>query len=135
MRLLSPILQRLIYPALGSIGYFHSRCVPSATVSVITYHGVLPSGYERKSPPLDNTLVSPESFRAQLRLLKKHYNVISPDHFLRWLRRRENLPDRATLLTCDDGLLNHLSLMLPILQEEGLKCLFFATGAALGNTP
>ncbi len=133
MRVLSPILHRVIYPALGSAGYFHSRRV--APVTVITYHGVLPAGYVSEDSFLDNTLVTEGAFRSQLRLLKKHYNVISPDEFLRWLRKGRNLPERAVLLTCDDGLLNHLNVMAPILREEKLKCLFFVTGSFLESTP
>jgi peptidoglycan/xylan/chitin deacetylase (PgdA/CDA1 family) len=132
MRLLSPILHRVIYPVLGSVGYFHSR--PAAPVTVITYHGVLPAGYRSEDAFLDNTLVSEASFRSQLRLLKKHYNVISPECFLRWLGKIEELPERAVLLTCDDGLLNHLTTMVPVLREEELKCLFFVTGSSLGDT-
>src|SRR3982074_952016 len=120
MRLLSQILQRIIYPALGSVGCFRS-CL-NADVHVITYHGVLPAGYTTgRHAILDSTLVTAESFRAQLRLLKKPYNVISPDEFLLWLRQKKSLPKRAMLLTCDDGLLNQLSVMVPILQEEGLR--------------
>ena len=132
MRLLSPILHRVIYPVLGSMGYFHSR--PVAPVTVITYHGVLPAGYESGDAFLDNTLVTEKSFRAQLRLLKKHYKVVSPDEFLLWLGQKKELPEKAILLTCDDGLLNHLNVMVPILREEELKCLFFVTGAPLDNT-
>ncbi len=117
---------------LGSVGYFHSRA--AAPVAVITYHGVLPAGYKTKDRFLDNTLVTVESFRSQLRLLKKHYNVISPGEFMLWLRKSQELPEKAILLTCDDGLLNHLSVMLPILQQEKLKSLFFVTGSSLGNT-
>jgi peptidoglycan/xylan/chitin deacetylase (PgdA/CDA1 family) len=133
MRLLSPILHRVIYPVLGSAGYFHSR--PAASVTVITYHGVLPAGYKSADAFLDNTIVTEESFRMQLRLLKKHFNVISPDDFVLSLRQRQELPERAILLTCDDGLLNHLNVMVPILREERLKCLFFVTGSSLGDAP
>jgi peptidoglycan/xylan/chitin deacetylase (PgdA/CDA1 family) len=132
MRLLSPILHYVIYPVLGSVGYFHRR--PMTPVTVVTYHGVLPAGYEGGDAFLNNTLVTEESFRSQLRLLKKHYNVISPDEFVLWLRQGQKLPEKAILLTCDDGLLNHLNLMLPILREEELKCLFFVTGSCMGNT-
>jgi peptidoglycan/xylan/chitin deacetylase (PgdA/CDA1 family) len=38
------------------------------------------------------------------------------------------------LVTCDDGLLNCLSDMLPILQQESVKCLFFVTGASATDT-
>jgi peptidoglycan/xylan/chitin deacetylase (PgdA/CDA1 family) len=132
MRLLSPILQKVVYPAFCKVGYFHSRV--SAAVRVVTYHGVLPKGYQITDPFLDNTLLRIAAFRSQLKLLKKHYNVITPEQFLHWLRTQEELPPRSVLLTCDDGLLNNLTVMLPVLQEEGLQCLFFVTGASLEDT-
>jgi peptidoglycan/xylan/chitin deacetylase (PgdA/CDA1 family) len=123
----------MVYPTLGNVGYFHVH--PTSVVSVITYHGLLPADYKSHDAFLDNTLVSVEAFRAQLRLLKEYYNVISPDQFLRWLRSREDLPERAVMLTCDDGLLNQATSMLPILLEEQLKCIFFVTGASLSQAP
>jgi peptidoglycan/xylan/chitin deacetylase (PgdA/CDA1 family) len=129
----SQVIHRMIYPTLGNVGYFHVH--PTSVVSVITYHGVLPDGYKSNDAFLDNTLVSVESFRAQLRLLKEYYNVISPDQFRQWLRSREDLPERSVVLSCDDGLLNHVTSMLPILLEEGLKCIFFVTGESLIDAP
>ncbi len=129
----SHLIHRMVYPTLGNVGYFHFH--PTAVVNVITYHGVLPDDYTSQDSFLDNTLVSAEAFRSQLRLLKEYYNVISPDLFLRWLRDGEPVPERAVVLTCDDGLVNHLTSMLPVLLEEKLQCLFFVTGASLKENP
>ncbi len=128
MRVLSPILRRVVYPSLGGIGYFRDHA--PAFLSVITYHGVLPEGYQSRDPFLDSILVSREMFRRQLRLLKSDYDVITWDQFMDWLGGRTGLPARAVLLTCDDGLLNNVTDMLPILQEERLSCIFFVTGAS-----
>ncbi len=118
---------------LGETGYFHSLALNSP--SVITYHGVLPEGYQSSDPFLDNTLLSIETFRQHLRLLKKHYHPITPEGFRGWLRGSEKLPNRSVLLTCDDGLQNNLTTMLPLLQQEGLQCLFFVTGQSLSELP
>jgi len=131
MRVLSPILRQFVYPALSKAGYFSSR----AAASVLTYHGLLPEGYRVVDSFLDNTLITVESFRAQLRMLKRHYNVISPEQFRQWLRGLLELPERAVLLTCDDGLLNNLTIMAAVLREEGLQCMFFVTGSSLDNAP
>jgi hypothetical protein len=133
MLFLSPMLRRLIYPSLGKIGYFHYR--RPATLAVVTYHGVLSPEYRGTYPFLDEPMVGVGAFRRQLQLLKSHYNVISPALFFDWLENRAELPRRAVLLTCDDGLLNNLTEMLPVLQEERLSCLFFVTGAGAGETP
>jgi peptidoglycan/xylan/chitin deacetylase (PgdA/CDA1 family) len=84
---------------------------------------------------LDGSLVTADALRRQLRLLKSQYAVISPDRLLEWLQTGRPLPIRAVLLTCDDGLRNTLTDMLPLLQEERLSCLFFVTGASVGETP
>ena len=73
--------------------------------------------------------------RRQLRLLRSHYNVVSPSQVRLWCKGEVSLPPRAVLLTCDDGLANAVTDMLPILQEEGLTCLFFVTSRSLAEEP
>jgi peptidoglycan/xylan/chitin deacetylase (PgdA/CDA1 family) len=132
MRIVSPVLKRVVYPSMAKTGLF--RRLLSGGLAVVTYHGVLPDGYQPVDPSMDGNLISAEILRRQLRLLKAHYNVISPQDFLAWLERRCDLPRRAVLLTCDDGLLNCLTDMLPVLQQESVRCLFFLTGASASQT-
>ena len=127
------LMHRMVYPALASVGYFQSRV--TADVNVVTYHGVLPAGYDSTDDFLDGALIAADAFRDQLLLLKKRYNVVAPEQLLGWLRQQQSLPERAIVLTCDDGLLNHFTGVLPILQELGLKCIFFVTGASLAERP
>ncbi len=133
MRLVSPALKHIVFPVLSRSGYL--RQTVGAGPAVVTYHGVFPPGYEIRSPALDGNLVSAESLREQLQLLKKRYHVISPDDFLHWIEGGHSLPPRSILLTCDDALQNTLSEMVPILRELGLSCLFFATGVSAEPTP
>lgn len=133
MRLVSPLLKHFVYPGLAISGYLRYRV--GAGPAIVAYHGLLPAGYEGIDRALDGSLISAESFRRQLRLLKSLYNVISPEQFLLWCEANQQLPPRSVLLTCDDGLKNTLTDMLPILQELKLSCLFFVTGGSLGDTP
>jgi peptidoglycan/xylan/chitin deacetylase (PgdA/CDA1 family) len=109
------------------------RSIARQGVAVITYHGLLPEGYSPMDPGFDGRLITAAAFRHQLRLLRTRYNVISPEEMQAWARGEQELPARAALLTCDDGLLSNLTDMLPILLEEGLRCLFFITGGSLGD--
>ncbi len=95
---------------------------------------VLPPGYDPVDAAFDGNLITAEMLRRQLRLLKAHYHVISPEDALAWREAGRELPPRAVLLTCDDGLLNCLTDMLPVLQQEGVSCLFFVTGASAGES-
>jgi peptidoglycan/xylan/chitin deacetylase (PgdA/CDA1 family) len=132
MRIVSSFLKRVLYPALSTAGVFHRTS--AAGLAVVTYHGVLPSGYEPVDPGFDGNLITTEMLRRQLRLIKAHYSVISPDDALAWREGRLQLPRRAVLFTCDDGLQNCLTDMLPVLHGEGVKCLFFVTGASTGES-
>lgn len=128
MKWVSPLLKRIVYPVLS--GTECLRWLAQSGLAVITYHGVLPRGYDPIDPAFDGNLIRPEILRQQLRLLKVHYNVISPEELIRWRQGRSNLPPRAVLVTCDDGLLNCLTDMLPVLRQENVSCLFFVTGAS-----
>jgi peptidoglycan/xylan/chitin deacetylase (PgdA/CDA1 family) len=130
MRLVSPLLKHVVYPGLSRSGYL--RRFTSSGPAVVTYHGVLPTGYPLHDLVLHDHLVSADAFIRQMRLLKSRYNVISPEQFLQWAEGELELPSRSVLLTCDDGLRNTLSEMLPILQHFGFPCLFFVTGASSG---
>jgi len=79
--------------------------------------------------------VTAQAFRKQLQFLKVNYNVIAPEQFFLFLQSNEDLPPRSVLLTCDDGLKNTLTEMLPVLAEFNLKCLFCVTGASLDYLP
>jgi peptidoglycan/xylan/chitin deacetylase (PgdA/CDA1 family) len=129
MRLVSPILKRVVYPSLSRCGYLR-RLLPSAP-AVVTYHGILPQGYELRDAALDGHLVAANSFARQINLLKKNYNLISPEQFLRWCEGELELPPRSVLLTCDDGLRNTLTDMLPIIADAGVSFLFLVNGASV----
>jgi len=129
MRLVSPLLKRVVYPGLSRSGYLRRRA--GFFPAVVTYHGVLPEAYRIIDPQLDRNLVSAETLHQQLQYLKTDYEVITPEDFLGYCQGETALPPRAVLLTCDDGLRNNLTEMLPVLDAVEVKCLFFVTGASL----
>src|ERR1700689_1731028 len=127
MRLVSPLLKHAVYPVLHQIGWL-DHMMPAGGYAVVNYHGVVPSDHSVAEIFLDGNLVKPEMFRRQLQLLKSHYDVVRPEDFRAWIEQGKQLPPRAVLVTCDDGLLNTLTDMLPVLQSESISCLFFVTG-------
>src|SRR5258708_22950955 len=131
MRVVSPLLKKVVYPSWATAGFF--RRIASGGLAVVNYTGGTPEGYELVDSGFDGNLVAAQALRSQLRLLKSKYSVIPPEDFRGWIQGQCELPRRAVLLTCDDGLLNNLTDMLPILREETLSCLFFVTGASAGE--
>lgn len=131
MRLVSPLLRNVIYPAMHHSGWL-KRFAPRAGCAVVNYHGMIPPEHPR-DPFLDGNLVSREVLQQQLRFLKVNYHPIRPEDFRAWIKGG-TLPPRSVLVTCDDGLVNNLD-MLPIFQSEAVPCLFFVTGASCGENP
>ena len=138
MQLVSPLLKHAVYPALHHSGLL-DRILPVRGYSVVNYHGVVPPDYSSDDPFLDGNLVQPEVFRRQLQFLKSHYHVIHPDEFRTriedGIQQGKQLPPRAVLVTCDDGLVNTFTDMLPVLLSEGVFCLFLVTAASCGAEP
>ena len=133
---LSSLLRQLVYPSLAATRYLRRRRhAESDTLAVLTYHGVLPASYEAHDSFFDDAMIQADAFRRQLRFLKSNYSVITPEDCQQWLQGELRLPGGAVLLTCDDGLLNNVTAMVPLLQEEGLKCLFFLTGDSASDHP
>ncbi len=134
MKFVSPILKRAVYPALQRSGVL-PHCSRKGELSVVTYHGVLPKDYQVTDPLLDGGWVTAAAFRRQVQLLRANYNVVSPEQVRQWAVGKGVLPTKAVLLTCDDGLSNATSEMLPVLQEEKIPCLFFVTVESLEDSP
>jgi len=131
MRFVSPLLKHVIYPVLHRTGCL-AHITPLAGYAVVNYHGVLPVDYSSTDKFLDGNLVEAQGFRKQLQFLKAHYRIIHPEEFRAAIDQGRPLPPRSVLVTCDDGLLNTLTDMLPILQSEQVPCLFFVTAASCG---
>lgn len=134
MRFVSPFLKRAVYPALHRTGWLN-RVSPSGGYAVVNYHGLLPAGSSGDAGLLEGSLVAADAFRAQMKFLNSHYRVIHPQDFRSFIEEGRPLPPRSVMVTCDDGLRNHLTEMLPILQEESVPCLFFVTGYSCSGDP
>jgi GT2 family glycosyltransferase/peptidoglycan/xylan/chitin deacetylase (PgdA/CDA1 family) len=72
-------------------------------------------------------------FRRQLGLLQRHFHVIGPDEFRRFLAGA-GVPRRAVLLTFDDCYEDLLESGLPLLRARGLPAVAFAVTRRLGAT-
>lgn len=134
MRFVSPLLKKVVYPALHRTGGLRF-IAPAGGCAVLSYHGILPAEYHSPDPFLEGNLVCAEALRKQLRFLKAQYEIIRPDEFRAWILAGNQLPAHSVLVTCDDGLLNTVTDMLPVLRDEGIYCLFFVTGASCSENP
>ena len=66
-------------------------------------------------------------FREQLAFLRDHFNVIDFDTLKRLFDGSESLPDDrpAAMLTFDDGMASNYEVAAPLLEEAGMRGVFF----------
>lgn len=102
--------------------------------TVLTYHGVV-SDDLAVALPYDANFVTASLFRKHLELLQRRYRILEPAEFLSWMEGNTRIDSGGVLLTCDDGLRNNATVMLPILEEANARCLFFVTGESASDDP
>ena len=58
-------------------------------------------------------------FRAQLSYMERHYTMIRMEDLIAALDGGPSLPERAALLTFDDGFIDHFEFVYPLLDARG----------------
>lgn len=69
--------------------------------------------------------ITPAAMRSQLERLATAGAFVSADDVLAHVEERRPLPERALLVTFDDGLREHFEEAWPVLQQMGIPALFF----------
>jgi peptidoglycan/xylan/chitin deacetylase (PgdA/CDA1 family) len=106
---------------LGALEHFDRR---SDRIRVLAYHRVDDPEAE---PDLDPGLVSatPKDFGAQVELIARHYHAISLPDLMAAQRGERTLPERAVLLTFDDGYRDFAEQAWPVLRRAGVPAVLF----------
>jgi len=76
---------------------------------------------------------TPKEFRRQIETLSRNFEFVSGQQILNAVLKGDHLPDRACLLTFDDGLLDHYQNAMPILDSMGVPGLFFICSQPLSE--
>lgn len=96
---------------------------------VVMYHGVTCREY---APPVWTQL--PVSvFRRQLEFLRDHYQIVTLAEVIAALGGKGILPERAALITFDDGMKNNYTVAFPVLKELGIPASIFLTVGLVGQ--
>jgi peptidoglycan/xylan/chitin deacetylase (PgdA/CDA1 family) len=91
-------------------------------LTIVIYHYVRDT-VDTPYPGLNTRTV--DEFEGQVQYINRYYNVISGQDLLAVLDGNARLPQRACLLTFDDGYTEHYETVLPILENNGLSGCFF----------
>ncbi len=97
-------------------------------VRILAYHRVLastdPAGFT-----FDAELISASAaaFRAQMRLVKRHFHPLRFDELLAYIDSGHALPRKSVLVTFDDGYDDNYRIAWPILRELDMSAMFFVS--------
>ncbi|HEY5741538.1 MAG TPA: polysaccharide deacetylase family protein [Terrimicrobiaceae bacterium] len=76
--------------------------------------------------PKDSLAIKPADFEAQMQALKDSgIIVISMDDFLAWRRGEKGIPEKAAIISIDDGYLSGYNVAWPILKKFGYPFTMF----------
>jgi peptidoglycan/xylan/chitin deacetylase (PgdA/CDA1 family) len=98
---------------------------------VLAYHGL--GSFRRELDP-HNLMVEPDRFRRQMLTLKRrNYRFVTLSRFATYLVDRSP-PDGVCALTFDDGTVDNLTLLLPLLKELDIPATIFACPGLFGQS-
>jgi peptidoglycan/xylan/chitin deacetylase (PgdA/CDA1 family) len=126
-------MKRSALSILGRLGAVPiARTLQRSRAVVLTYHGVLNSA--DNDDYLNHNFVDADGFDAQMRYICRHYRPTPLRELVAAYRQGRRPPDRAVVVTFDDGFANNLSVAFPILRRHSVPFTVFVTTGLL-DTP
>ena len=75
-----------------------------------------------------------KDFKRQLDFFEENFNIITMEEVIEAVQEGRRLPEKAILLTFDDGYIDNYTVALPLLLERGLQGSFFVPAKPLVKT-
>ena len=108
---------------------FFRRKITKSQVVILTYHRVCP---ENDNWSLQS--IKPQLFKQQMEYILKKYEIISLHKLAKYICEEKSLPQKAIIITFDDGYLDSYLYAYPILKEHHIPAtIFLATGYIESN--
>jgi peptidoglycan/xylan/chitin deacetylase (PgdA/CDA1 family) len=118
----------------GFLGLFH-RLRNRRTLTILMFHRVLPAPSTEYECAEREFTMSERGFSRCLEFLKKHYNAVSLDEVKDAVDKKQTLPDRALLISFDDGWRDTRQYAMPALRRLNLPAVVFIVTEAVELAP
>jgi peptidoglycan/xylan/chitin deacetylase (PgdA/CDA1 family) len=93
-------------------------------VAILMYHSVMDDPSSEQMT-LGGIIHSTRVFREQMELVARHFNAVSLDDVLLYLKGKKTLPPRAVVITFDDGYADNYQAARDILSPLGIPGVFY----------
>ena len=119
------MFKRLVVGAVNTIGISAAfRHLQRSRIAILMYHGFSTQRADDHSD-FEGLHLEVNRFRNHLRFLRKHYNVVSLEEVVAAFQGEATLPDRAAVITIDDGYRSVYTHAYPILRKYGFPATLF----------
>jgi peptidoglycan/xylan/chitin deacetylase (PgdA/CDA1 family) len=108
----------------GALRWLARRRGKSA--AILMYHSVLEEP-SRVTDSLGGIALSTTVFRSQMEMLAREFRPIDLAQAGRFLTEEGELPERAVVITFDDGYTDNYEIAMPILDRVGVPAAFYVT--------
>ena len=129
MRTAKRALRRLAGEVAPSVWSFR----PKNSLTILTYHRVLPDGHADRSVEQPGMCVSPDRLASHIVELKKHFEIVDLADWMERSRNGSSLPDRACAFTFDDGWKDNFDYAFPLLESEKVSATIFLVSDLIGR--
>ena len=101
---------------------------------LLMYHRILPKSDPRYALEEPGMVVTPETFRAHLRILAEFFEFLPLTEWHRRAKNGKTLPNKTCAITFDDGWRDNYEYALPVLEESGTPATLFAVAEMIGTS-
>jgi len=131
---LKAIAKRAVVCAVARTAPLTWRWRRPGSLVVLMYHRVLPKDSPARRTEQPGMYVSPETLDLHLGELKRHFELVHLDDWLRRAEARSTLPRLACAITFDDGWRDNYDFALPVLARHGAPATIFLVSSYIGTT-
>lgn len=134
MSTLKRLAKRAVVHTVARVAPITWRWRKPGSLVVLMYHRVLPKDSPARQNEQPGMYVSPETLDLHLTELKRHFELVHLDDWLRHAKEGQPLPRLACALTFDDGWRDNYEFASPVLVKHQAPATIFLVSSYIGTT-
>jgi peptidoglycan/xylan/chitin deacetylase (PgdA/CDA1 family) len=133
VRVLNKIVKRTVIHAAARVAPITWKWRRPGSLVVLMYHRVLPKDSPARKTEEPGMYVSPETLDMHLTELKRRFELVHLDEWLRRAREGLPIPKLACAITFDDGWRDNYEFALPVLAKHDAPATIFLVSSYVGT--